>query len=36
VYVANTDEDLPEYVAPRSAEMVLPSGLSKPGASGAK
>ncbi len=26
VYVANTDEDLPEFVPPTSAEMVLPDG----------
>ena len=26
VYVANTDEDLPEYVPPTAKEMVLPDG----------
>ena len=36
VYVANTDEDLPEYVPATSPEMVLPHGLAEPGAVGAK
>lgn len=34
VYVANTDEDLPEYVAPTAKEMVLPDGWTENAAIG--